>query len=433
MAKLISVEDAISLVKSNHTIVSGLGASEGKLFLQNIHKISSGIINVNITNFLPMALCEYYGNEENSSRFTIDSMFFSSGLRNLNLNKNISYVPSHLHLAGINRLSKLKPNIYIGNATPPDKHGFMSLSLSNVYEKRMIESADIKILEINNKLPRTFGDMEIHEKNIDYIINTDYDISTINNGELKDRDIKIGKLIADRINDGDCVQLGIGAIPNAVAKALKFKKNLGIHTEMFTTGMMELIKLGIVNGKEKNFNNGKHVATFALGNDELYEFLDDNPSILMKEGNWTNDPYIIAKNNNQVSINTSIEVDFSGQCASESIGYRQISGTGGQTDTAVGAQKSQNGRSFIALYSTVKVLDEFTKEIREISKIVPYLNLGAFVSLSRNDVDNIVTEYGVAELKGISLHERAKRLINIAHPKFREELYFKAKKMGIIY
>lgn len=432
MGKFISVDDAINLVKSNDVIVSGLGASEGKKFLEELHKISDDVNNVVVTTFLPMANCKYFSETDSFSSFNLESFFYSKSLRGLKNQGNISYIPTHLHLSAINRISKIKPNIYIGNATPPDKHGFISLSLSNVYERRMIEKADIVILEINNKLPRTFGDVELHIDDIDYMIDVDYDIPTINDKLPNDKDIKIGNLIADRINDGDCIQLGIGAIPNAVATALTNKKDLGIHTEMFTTGMMKLIKAGSVTGKRKNFNKGKHIAAFALGTRELYDFLDDNPSILIRDGYWTNDPYIIGKNNNQVSINTSIEVDLTGQCASESVGPYQISGTGGQTDTAVGAQRSRNGRSFIALYSSAIIKDRNTGERKEVSKIVPNLNVGATVSLSRNDVDMVVTEYGIAELKGFSICERAKRLIRIANPKFREELYMKAIQIGVI-
>ncbi|MEG0296065.1 MAG: acetyl-CoA hydrolase/transferase C-terminal domain-containing protein [Clostridium sp.] len=432
MGKVISCKEAVELVKSNDVIVVGLGAAEGKCFLENLHLVSNRVRNVIITTFLPLTPCKYCTDSNNFDSFSMDSFFYSGQLRKLQQNGNISYVPTHLHLSAVNRISKVKPNIYVGNATPPDKHGFVSLSLSNVYEKRMIESADIVILELNPKLPRTLGDVEVHVDDIDYIINCDYDISTIPEVQPNEKDIKIGKLISDRINDGDCIQLGIGAIPDAVANALMNKKDLGIHTEMFTTGMMKLIKAGVVNGKRKNIYNGKHVAAFALGTRELYDFLDDNPSVMIRDGYWTNDPCTIGMNDNQVSINTSVEVDLTGQCASESIGPFQISGTGGQTDTAVGAQRSKNGRSFIALYSSVVIRDKITGESKEISKIVPQLNLGATVSLSRNDVDNVVTEYGIAELKGLSICERVKRLIDIANPKFRDDLYEEAIKMGII-
>lgn len=314
----------------------------------------------------------------------------------------------------------------------PDKHGYVSLALSNVYEKRMIEAAKIVILEINPKLPKTFGDMEVPLSDVDYLIEVDYDIPVLPDIEPNEMDMVIGKNIAEYIKDGDCIQLGIGGIPNAVAESLYGKKDLGIHTEMLTSGMMNLIKAGVVTGKKKNFNKGKVVATFALGNKELYEFIDENTAIELRDGNYVNDPCVIGRNNNQVSINTTIEVDLTGQCCSESIGPVQYSGTGGQADTVIGAQRAQNGRAFIALYSTAMVRNKETNERERISKIVPMLKQGAAVTLSRNDVDMVVTEYGVAHLKGTSISERVKRLIEIAHPDYREWLFEEAKKIGYI-
>ena len=248
---------------------------------------------------------------------------------------------------------------------------------------------------------------------------------------FSEKDAVIGKYIADMVPDGSCIQLGIGGIPNAVAEALKTKNDLGVHTEMLTTGMMKLAKMGVITGKYKQINKGKMVAAFAMGEPELYEFMDYNPSIAIMDGAWVNDPYVIAQNDNQVSINTTIEVDLTGQCASESLGSRQFSGTGGQADTAIGAQMSKNGKSIIALYSTVMVKDKDGNR-HEVSKIVPQLMAGATVSLSRNDVDRVVTEYGVAELRGTDIRERVERLIAIAHPKFREELHDDAVRVGIL-
>ncbi len=365
--------------------------------------------------------------------FNIDGWFYSPPLRKAHLNGNISFIPNHLHLAGLKRLAHVKPNIYVGSASMPDKHGYISLSLSNTYERRMMDTADIVILEINPKYPRTFGDVEIHYSEVDYLVEADYEVPALPDAVPSEKDIVIGKYIADKIKDGDCIQLGIGGIPNAVAAALKSKKDLGIHTEMMTSGMVELAKLGVVNGSKKTLHKGKIVCTFALGNRELYEFLDDNPSVLVMDGHYVNNPDTIAKNNNMVSINTTIEIDLTGQCCSESIGPVQFSGTGGQADTAIGAQKAKNGRSFIALYSTAMVRNKETGEKEEISKIVPMLKQGAIVSLSRNDVDYVVTEYGIASLRGTNIKERVERLIDIAHPKFKEELRRQAHEIGLIY
>ncbi|MDF2821099.1 MAG: 4-hydroxybutyrate coenzyme transferase [Clostridiales bacterium] len=430
--KRITITEALNLVKSNDMIVTGLGSSEAQLFMNNLHTISDRVENVTITNCLSMSSGEFL-KPEYSKSFNIDGWFYSSSLRKAHKNGNISFIPNHLHLAGIKRLDHVKPNIYIGSASMPDKHGYISLSLSNTYEKRMMEVADIVILEINSNYPRTFGDVEVKLCDVDYLIETDYEVPVIADIIPSEKDNIIGQYIADMVNDGDCIQLGIGGIPNAVAAALKSKKDLGIHTEMMTSGMVELAKLGVVNGSQKTLHKGKIVCTFALGNKELYEFLDDNPSVLVLDGHYVNNPDTIAKVDNMVSINTTIEVDLTGQCCSESIGPIQFSGTGGQADTAIGAQKARNGRSFIALYSTAMVKNTETGEKEEISKIVPMLKQGAAVTLSRNDVDYVVTEYGVVSLRGTNIRERVDRLISIAHPKFREEIRKQAREIGLIY
>lgn len=430
--KIISVDEALAMIKTDDVIVTGLAAAEARCILERLHTISDRVEGIKVTTCLPMVDAPYFQEPTFSDKYQMNGWFYTGPMRKGQANGNISFIPNHLHLAAVKRLKLETPDVYIGNATPPDKHGYVSLSLSNVYEKRMIERAKLVILEINPKLPRTFGDVELHIDDVDYMIEVDYDIPELPDVAPSEKDLAIGRHIADYINDGDCLQLGIGGIPNAVAAALHDKKDLGIHTEMLTTGMMHLIKQGVVTGKRKNYNKGKVVCTFALGSRELYDFMDDNPSIEIKDGHVVNDPYIIGLNDNQVSINTTIEVDLTGQCASESIGTVQYSGTGGQADTAIGAQRSKNGRSFIALYSTATVRNKVTGEPETISKIVPMLKPGAAVSLSRNDVDYVVTEYGVAALRGTSIQERVYRLIAIAHPDFRDELLAKARNIGYI-
>lgn len=432
MAKTITVKQALELVQDGDHIVAGMAASEGREFFLHLHEITNRIKHVTIDNCLPLYPYDFMINDQYKNSFTINSWFFSGDLRKAFKNGNISFIPNQLHFAGVRRVHHQKPNIYVGNATPPDKHGFVSLSLSNVYEKHMIEQADTVILEINPNLPRTLGDLEVHENAIDYFVEVDYPAPELPDNEPNEKDKKIGQNIADLIHDGDTVQLGIGGIPNAVALALMDKKDLGVHTEMLTTGFMKLFNNGAITGSKKTLHRGKMVAAFALGTKELYDFIDDNPAVMLLDGNYVNDPMVIGQNDNQVSINTTIEVDLTGQCASESIGTMQFSGTGGQTDTATGAQRAKNGRSFIALYSTANVKNKETGEREPISKIVPTLKPGAAVSLSRNDVDHIVTEYGVARLRGTNIKERVERLIAIAHPDFRAELKEEAEKLGYI-
>lgn len=430
--KLITVEEALSKIKSRDTIVTGLGAAEAREICSKLHTIANRVEDVHLTNCLPMSSYEFITNSEYAKNIYTDSWFYNADLRKAMQNGNISFIPNHLHLASLKRLSYKKPNIFMGAASMPDKHGFVSLSLSNTYEKRMLEAADLVILEINPNYPRTFGDNEVHISQVDYLIEVSYKPPVIPDAIPSELDKKIGGYVAEFIKDGDCIQLGIGGIPNAVAQSLVDKKDLGVHTEMMTTGMMTLAKKGVITGARKNIHRGKMVCTFAMGTEELYEFLDDNPSVLILDGHYVNDPYTIMQNDNQISINTSIEVDLTGQCASESIGMTQFSGTGGQADTVIGAQRSKNGKSFITLYSTAMVKDKQTGEKKPVSKIVPFLKNGTIVSLSRNDVDYVVTEYGVAALRGTDLRERVKRLISIAHPDFREELTAEAKKLNYI-
>ena len=431
--KIVTVEEALKLVKSNDQIVTGLGSSEGKAFLKQLHTIADRVENVTVNNCLPMDTYEFFQNPAYVKSFGVDGWFYGPALRKAHKQGNISFIPNNLHFAATKRFAHIHPNIYVGNGTYPDEHGYISLSLGNTYEKAAIEAADIVIIECNKKCPRTFGDVELHVSEVDYIIEVDYDIPEIPDAEPNEKDLAIGRYIAEYIKDGDCIQLGIGGIPNAVAKSLYGKKDLGIHTEMLTSEMVKLAKAGVITGKCKQTHKGKMVATFAMGTREMYDYMDNNPSIAIFNGGYVNDPYNIAKNDNQVSINTTLEVDLTGQCCSESLGSVQFSGTGGQSDTAIGAQMSKNGRSFIALYSTAMVKNPATGEREEVSKIVCQLKPGAAVSLSRNDINYLVTEYGVVDLKGTTIRERVERIISIAHPKFREQLYQEAIQLGIIY
>ncbi len=430
--KYVTIDKILDLIQSELHIVVGSAAAEPQDFMLNLSKISDRVKHVTISNCLPVADADFYIDEKYRDSFFLDGWFYTAVLRKAHKHGNISFIPNNLHFAGKKRLDYKKVDIFITAATLPDKHGFVSLSLSNIYEKEILEQADIVVLEVNDKFPRTLGDMEVHISDVDYLVKTEYDPPTIPNPEPTEKDTIIGNYIAKEIRDGDTIQLGIGGIPNAVARALMGKKDLGIHTEMFTSGMIDLIKAGVVTGKRKTLHKGKHVCCFAFGNQELYDFIDDNPSVMMLQGRYVNDPAIIGLNDNQVSINSTLEIDLTGQCCSESIGTKHFSGTGGQTDTAVGAQNAKNGRSFISLYSTAMVRNKETGIKEEVSKIVCTLKPRAAVSLSRNDVDYVVTEYGIVNLRGKNIRERAIDLISIAHPKFREELYKQAIKEGFI-
>jgi acyl-CoA hydrolase len=431
-SKLITVDQALDLVRDGDNITVGLGANEPPAFLGNLHRIAGRVNDVTITDCLPTVPGEYLSEEHIRSSFKIDCWFSTPPLRKLWGTGRISFIPNHLHLAGSKRSFHKPSRLMISLASAPDASGRTRFATGNTYEEMIARDAELRILEISPNAPYCYGQNYLDWDSIDYVIESEGLPGTIPAAASSDKDLVIGRTIADLVDDGDCIQVGIGGIPNAVCGYLYEKKDLGIHTEMMTTGIMDLMKAGVVTGARKQVDVGKTVFAFALGSAEMYEFIDKNPDCWTGRGEEVNNPYLIARNDNQVSINTSIEIDLTGQCCSESIGTQQISGTGGQSDTATGAQRSRNGRSIIALYSTVEKTDRATGETQVISKIVPTLRPGAAVSLSRNDVDWVVTEYGAVNLRGTTIAERVERLISIAHPDFREDLYAQAVRCGFI-
>ena len=308
--------------------------------------------------------------------------------------------------------------------SPMDKHGYFSLGATSSYSEAMLEKARRVYLEVNDKQPRAVCGTQIHVSRADAIVEYSHEMPVLPPVTLDETSIAIGSLIAERIPDGACLQLGIGAIPDAVGAALKAKHDLGIHTEMFTDSMVELIACGAVNNSKKQIHRGQTVTTFAFGSKRIYDYIDDNPGIALLPVDYVNDPNVICRNDNMISINAALEVDLWGQVCAESVGTKHMSGSGGQVDYVRGACQSKGGKSFIAFTSTAKG--------DTISKIKSTLTPGAVVTTSKNDVDYIVTEYGVAHLRGEPLSRRAKQLIAIAHPNFRDELSFEAKKRGIL-
>lgn len=437
-SKVMSIEEALLKIKSNDFIVCGLAASEPRELLKNIHTIGdNGVKGVTLSNTLPLYNYEFITSDKYKDVIMNDSWFYSGAQRKAQHSSqgNVSYQPNHLSLSLTKRLYAMKDRrkVLFVVCSPMDKHGNVSLSLSNTYEMQLLTECEdaVIIAEVNENYPRTFGDNQVHISRFEAIVETDYEVPVLPNMPINEKDEKIGKFIADLVEDDSTIQLGIGGIPNAVAIALKDKKNLGIHTEMFTDGMIDLIEAGAVNNSKKSIHRNKCICTFALGTKRLYDFVNDNPAVEFLQGKYTNSPYVVGQNHKMVSINTTLEVDLTGQCCSETIGYKQFSSTGGQADTAIGAQLCKEGKSFIALYSTVDTKDK-DGNIKTISKIVPMLKEGATVSLSRNDVHFVVTEYGVADLRGVSVMERVERLIAIAHPDFREELKEQAKAMAYL-
>ena len=320
----------------------------------------------------------------------------------------------------------IQPDVALINVSPPDEFGFCSYGIDVGNIKTPAEKAKTVIAQINRNMPRGLGDSFIHINKIDYIVEADEPLLELPQVDpntspevLKVYD-KIGENVASLIEDGATIQMGIGAIPDSVLKYLRDRRNLGVHTEMFSDGIVELVEEGVITGEEKTLHPGKIIAGFVLGSKQAYDFVDNNPIIEFHPQEYVNDPFVIAKNKKMVAINSAIEIDLTGQVCSDSIGSKFYSGIGGQVDFIRGAAHSEGGKAIIALPSTTKD--------QKISRIVTALKPNAGVVTSRGDVRYVVTEYGVAHLFGKSIQERARELIKIAHPKFRDELTEFAKK-----
>ncbi len=413
-AKKITVEEALSLIKPGDEIVSGFAGLEPMAILSKLHTIKDRVSDITVWLSLSMGSYEFFNNPEMKDIFRTNSFFLGAGLRKAHSLGTVSLQPVHLHNGFVRKVQVKPPNVFIGTVGPMDKHGYCRTALSALYEKTFIENADLVIMEVNPRLPNVGGDTELPIDDIDYIVEVDRPVPILPVAPITENDQTIGNYVATLVNDGDTIQLGIGSIPNAVALAFMNKRDLGIHTEMITSSMAELAMAGVVTGRKKTLHKGKLIGNFALGTQELYDFLDNNPSVQLLRGEYVNNPFVIAQNDNMVSINTGLQVDLTGQICSESIGLRSWSGTGGQNDTAEGAIHAKNGRSIIALNSTAKD--------GTISTIQPWLTPGAAVTLSRNNIDYIVTEYGIAPMKARTIRERVENLIAVAHPDFRQSL-----------
>lgn len=364
-------------------------------------------------------------NPELDGKFNHVSLFCSSNdCRTALWERRAEYVPSFYYQIPRMWEEFIQPDVFYATVSPMDEHGYFSLGVSVSTAQTLKKVAKRVFLEVNENMPRTHGNSFIHISEVDAICECNRPLPELASPEITEIDRTIGDYIADLVPNEATIQLGIGAIPNAAAIALKDKHDLGIHTEMFTESMVDLIESGVVTNKKKNIHEGKSITTFALGSKKMYDFLNDNVGVEFHPVDYVNHPSTIAQHDNFISINACLEVDLFGQVASESIGHKQFTGVGGQVDFIRGSSNSKGGKSIIAMHSTAKN--------DTLNKIKATLTQGSIVTTSRHDVDYIVTEYGVARLKGKSISERAKSLISIAHPNFRDELTFEAKKMGII-
>lgn len=424
--KLISIEDAVKLIKSDTDIIVAQCASEPQGCMSKFHLVKDRVTDVKVFSVLTLKPYDFYMKPEMKGHFELCSWFHAPGSRQALKEKTgtVTYVPNMLHRAASDRLKVRRPHMFFGTCTPPDEKGFVSLSLGITYEKDMVEAAEIVVLEVNDQLPRTFGETFVHVSQVTWFVEYSQTPPTLPAPEPDEIALKIGEHIADLVEDESTIQLGIGEIPNAVALSLHTKKDLGVHTEMMVDSMMELYERGVITNKKKSVHKNKFICTFAMGSLKLYNWLDNNPDVEFLRGKYVNDPCAMKHNSRMVSINTCIMIDFSGQVSSESIGIEQYSGTGGQTDTASAAIEGTDGlgKSIIACRSTA--------QRGKISTIVPVLPIGSAVTLHRSHTDYVVTEWGSVRLTGRTVRERTHLLISIAHPNFRKELQEKAEEMG---
>ncbi len=419
----LSIRDAVGMLQSGQRVAAAMCASEPVGLLSELEHHAERLEDVHVFMCLPMRQYGFYTRREMAGHFFLENWFYGVPDRQAHPLGLVSYIPNNLHRAGSDRIHAGGIDVFWGTATPPNDRGIMSLSTSLVFERQLLDAADLVILEINSNLPWTLGDTQISLRDVDYLVEHDAPLVTLPAMEPAEVEATIGQYIADLIEDGSTIQLGIGGIPNAIAQSLYDKRDLGIHTEMFTDGMVDLFEAGVVTGRKKTLWPNKLVGAFALGTQKLYDFIHNNVAVEFQQGKVTNDPYVMGKNAKMVSINTALQVDVLGQVCSQSIGSRHFSGTGGQLDTHRGAQMSPGGRGIIALRSTAKN--------DTISTIVPQLTPGAEVTVPSQDVDTVVTEYGVAELRGRCLKDRVAALIGIAHPDFRPWLREEVRRLGI--
>ena len=422
MTKHLSEQELMSLMHPGTDLIIPIANGEPHLLLDLLEANYEQLDRVTVHQMLALRDRAYIRGEM-KGHLAHTSYFLSGATRKAFRSGAVDLIPNVFNEVPRLLRNTLKHPVVIAVASPPDEHGYFSLGTQADYVSEFIGKIPF-ILEVNRHMPRTFGKNQVHMSQIEGYVENDILLTEEKCPVISEKDKKIASFITSEIQDGDTLQVGIGAVPNAVMSMLRNHRNLGIHTEMLTDGIVDLVASGAVTGMNKRTHQGKIITTFAYGTQRLYEFLHNNPGVEFLPVSTVNDPYEIAKEDNMVSINATTEVDLYGQCASETIGGNYYSSTGGQADFARGAQLAKNGKGFICMYSTLKN--------DSMSRIKLSLSPGSVVTTSKNEVDCIVTEYGIAKLHGKSLRERAQALIAIAHPKFRDELRSKAIDAGML-
>lgn len=411
--KRMTAQEAVTRISSGNRVATPNAAGAPGHLLEALVNRKDELRDVEIVHMVPLGKT-FYAEPGMEKHFCHNSLFAGASTRDTIMAGHGDYTPCFFHKIPELFETTLPLDAAFIHVSPPDDHGYMSLGVSVDYSKRAAGTAKLVIAQVNKYMPRTLGDSFVHVSDIDCIVEFDQPVIELPPPVITDVEKQIGENCARLIQDGDTLQLGIGAIPDAVLLFLKDKKDLGIHSEMFSDGVVELVEAGVINNRMKTLHKGKSIATFLMGSRRLYDYVHDNPAVEMYPVDYVNDPVMIARNDNLVSINSCVQVDFLGQVVSDTVEPKQISGVGGQVDFVRGAAMSRGGRSVIAMPST--------KRKGTLSSIVPFIDEWAAVTTSRNDISYIVTEYGIADLKGRTARDRARQLIEIAHPEFREEL-----------
>jgi acyl-CoA hydrolase len=413
MTKVVSAREAVSYVKSGDQVYVHSVAAFPQILIDELVQRKDELRNVCLYHLHTEGEAKYV-EPEYEGIFKLKSFFVGSNVRKATQSHRADYIPVFLsEVPKLFREGVINLDVALLQISPPDKNGYCTLGTSVDATIAVIETAKLVIAQVNPKMPRTMGDSCLHIKHFDYLVEHESPLPSIAPAPISEAEKKIGNYIASLVEDGATLQMGIGNIPNAVLEALDGHKDLGIHTEMFSDGIIPLVEKGVITGEKKHLNKGKIVSTFLMGSQKLYDFVDNNPGVLMMDVAYVNDVKVIRQNPKVTAINSAIEIDITGQVCADSIGTRHFSGVGGQIDFIRGASYSEGGKPIIALTSTTN---------KGISKIVPTLKEGAGVVSTRANVHYIVTEYGIANLYGKSLQERARLLIDIAHPDHREEL-----------
>ncbi len=417
----VTAEEAAQMIISGQRIFITGNCSTPIPFVEALVKRYQELENVELVQVLSIGMREYI-TPDMSEHIHVNNLFISQNMRAAVNNGTADYTPVFLsEIPALFRQGPLTPDVAVIHVSPPDEHGYCSYGVEVGVTKSAAESAKVVIAQVNPHMPRTLGDSFIHISKIDYCIDVDYPLPEVHPLPPSPVQDQVATHIAALIPDGATLQTGIGGIPDAVLRRLTDHRNLGIHTELFSDGVMEMIEAGVITNAAKSIHTGKVVAGFVIGTQALYQYIDDNPVIELHPTEYVNDPFIIARNDRMISINSALEVDLTGQVCADSIGTSFYSGVGGQVDFVRGASRSKDGRSIIALPSTAKG--------GTLSRIVTTLKCGAGVTTSRNDVRVIATEYGIADLFGKTIAQRAQALIAIAHPDFREELAAQAREV----